>query len=111
MSRRCVNPAPTLEDKAVIVASQVRDAAALRGEPVEEVERLALYYALTDESLQMPRQLRDLAVAAGLNLPAGERRLKYDDLFFRGDSRSKLFWVQHQAAAGELSNFFVRLDM
>ena len=74
MSRRCVNPAPTLEDKAVIVASQVLDAAVQ-------------------------------------NLPAGERRLKYDDLFFRGDSRSKLFWVQHQAAAGELSNVFVRLDM
>lgn len=110
VSRRFQIPAPTLEDRAVIVASQVLDAAGQRGEPVDEVERLALYYALTDDSLQTPRQLRDLAVAAVQNLPSGERRLKYDDLFFRGDSRSKQFWVQHQAAAEELTNVFVRLE-
>lgn len=46
------------------------EAARLRGEPVEEIERLALYYALCDESLT-PRQLRDLAVAAVQNLRCG----------------------------------------
>lgn len=107
--QRFVIPAPTLEDRAVIVASHVLNAAAVRGQPVEEVERLALYYTLTDPSLTTPRQFRDLAVAAVQNLPQEERRLKYDDLFYRGDTRKHAFWMAHSAAAEELSGVFVTI--
>ncbi|EQD49163.1 hydrolase or acyltransferase, partial [mine drainage metagenome] len=102
-------PAPVLEDKAVIVASHVVDAAAARGEPVDEIEKLALYYALSDPSFSTPRQLKDLAVAAVQSLPKDERRLMYDDLFSRGDSRNHAFWEQHKAAAKELSGTYVAI--
>ena len=110
VNQRFEIPGPALEDKAVIVASHVEDAGRLRGEPVEELERLALYYALTDPSLTTPRQLRDLAVAAVQNLPPGEKRLRYDDLFYRGDGRSHQFWTSHRVAAEELSGLYVHLD-
>ena len=108
MNHRFEIPPPTIGDRLAIAAGQILEAARLRSDPVEEVEKLALYYALRDEALQTPRQLRDLAVAAVQNLPPGERRLKYDDLFYRGDTRSKEFWSQNPAARG-LADRFIRL--
>jgi predicted ATPase len=108
-SHRFDIPAPTLGDRIAIVTGQVLEAARLRGEPVEEVEKFALYYVLRDGGLETPRQLRDLAVAAVQHLPAGETRLKYDDLFYRGDTRGKDFWSGHAAAARALSDRFVRI--
>lgn len=109
MDRRFQVGAPILEDKVVILVSQILDAAAARGQEIEEVEKLALYYALTDEALQTPRQLRDLAVAAVQRLPADEHRLTYDDLFYRGDKRNQAFWMSHVSAAEELAGLFVRV--
>jgi Flp pilus assembly protein TadD len=103
-------PALSLEDRAVIVASQMLDAAAALGRRVREVERFALYYALVETSLASPRQLRDLAVAAVQNLPPDEVRLRYDDLFYRGDSRNQAFWAAHRAAAEALGGRCVRIE-
>ncbi len=110
MDRRFEIAAPVLEDKAVILFSQILGAAAARGQQIDEVEKLAVYYALTDESLQTPRQLRDLAVAAVQRLPHDERRLTYDDLFYRGDARNHNFWMGHADAARDLSGLFVRIE-
>lgn len=103
-------PQLELEDRAVIVASQVLEAAAGRGQIVREIERLALYYALKSRDLQSPRQLRDLAVSAIQRVASDDNRLKYDDLFHRGDSRNQEFWVDHSEAAAGLSNTFTRID-
>lgn len=103
-------PGLTLEDRAVVIASQVVSAAQGRGQCVREIERLALYYALKNAELRTPRQLRDLAVAAVERMSGGDDRLKYDDLFARGDNRDKQFWVANQEAAAELENTFVRIE-
>lgn len=110
MDRRFEIAAPVLEDKAVILFSQILGAAAARGQQIDEVEKLAVYYALTDESFQTPRQLRDLAVAAVQRLPHEEQRLTYDDLFYRGDARNHNFWMSHAEAARDLSGLFVRIE-
>jgi hypothetical protein len=103
-------PAASLADRIAVITGQVMDASRSRGEPVDEIEKLALYYALRDPSLTTPRQLRDLAVAAVHNLPVGETRLKYDDLFYRGDHRSKDFWSHNLDASTALSDRFVRVS-
>jgi len=109
IDRRFSIPPTVAQDKIVIFASQVLDAANSRGLVIEEIEKLAVYYALTDPGLQSPRQLRDLAVAAAERLPDGEKRLRYDDLFYRGDRRSKEFWVVHAGAAEQLASTYMRI--
>lgn len=48
MDRRFEITAPIMEDKAVVLFSQILGAAAARGQQIDEVEKLAVYYALTD---------------------------------------------------------------
>lgn len=103
-------PELTIEDRAVVIASQVISAARTRGEVVRSIEKLALYYALKNQELRTPRQLRELAVNAVGRMSSGDDRLKFDDLFARGDNRDKEFWVRNQEVAGELSNIFLRVD-
>jgi hypothetical protein len=110
VDRRFEIPELSLEDKCVIFASQVVAAAVSSGRQIRYIEKLALYYVLSNRDLQSPRQLRDLAVSASQRAAAEEDRLKYDDLFFSGDYRNQDFWVDHQAVTGELSNSFVRID-
>jgi hypothetical protein len=110
ISNRFEIPGLTLEDRVVVVASQVASAARARGQVVREIERLALFYALKNAELRTPRQLRDLAFGAIERMNGGDDRLKYDDLFARGDNRDKLFWVSNQEAAAEMSNTFVHID-
>ncbi|MHB8388900.1 MAG: hypothetical protein ACYDBH_04865 [Acidobacteriaceae bacterium] len=110
ISNRFEIPGLTLEDRVVVVASQVVSAARARGQVVCEIERLALHYVLKNADLRTPRQLRDLAFGAVERMSDGDNRLKYDDLFARGDNRDKLFWVSNQEAAAEMSNTFVRID-
>ncbi|MGC8487179.1 MAG: hypothetical protein ACP5QO_03015 [Clostridia bacterium] len=43
------------------------------------------------------------------HLPAGEARLQYGDLFYRGDTRGKDFWSRQTTAARALSDPFVRI--
>lgn len=102
-------PALSLEDRVVVVVSQVLSAARRRGQRFSEIERLALYYTLKNSDLRTPRQLRELAVSGVERMSAGDGRLKYDDLFARGDNRDKLFWVSNQDAAAELSNTFLKV--
>ncbi|MCY0870284.1 MAG: hypothetical protein OWT27_06810, partial [Firmicutes bacterium] len=109
IDRRFSIPSTVAQDKIVIFASQVLDAAKGRGFVIEEIEKLAVYYALADPGLQSPRQLRDLAVAAAERLPDSERRLRYDDLFYRGDRRNKEFWVAHARAAEQLASTYMRI--
>ena len=109
ISNRFEIPGLTLEDRVVVVAGQVASAARARGQSVREIERLALYYTLKNPDLRTPRQLRELSVGAIERMSSSDDRLKYDDLFSRGDNRDKTFWVSNQDAAAELSNMFVRI--
>ena len=103
-------PPLSLHDRVVIVASQVMAAGQCRGQVIREIERLALYYTLKNKEIQTPRQLSDLATTAIQRVSAQDDRLKYDDLFHRGDNRNQLFWVAHHQAAGELSNTYVLIE-
>ena len=108
-SNRFEIPPLSLEDQVVIVASQALVAADTRGQSLREIERLALYYIIKNRDLRTPRQLGDLAAEAIQRASGDDDRLKYDDLFHRGDSRNQQFWVEHSEVASELANTFVRL--
>lgn len=109
-SNRFEIPSPSLEDKMIVVASQVVSAAQTRGTRVREIERLAMYCILRNDDLRTPRQLRDLAVSAVERMSGDDDRLAYDDLFSRGDHRDKHFWAANQEAAAELSGTFIRIE-
>jgi hypothetical protein len=102
-------PAATIEDRACIFATHVQQTAISRGEEVKEIEKLAIYYALTNPGLQSPRQLRDLAKAAVSRMTSGESRLRYDNLFFSADRKNQTFWVEHLHAVEKLSEIYLGL--
>jgi hypothetical protein len=99
----------TFEDRAIVVAGQMCDTAIARGQSLKEIEKLALYYTLSNQDLKSPRQLSDLARDAVRRLSIHDDRLRYDNLFEPGNSRNQRFWVEHQDAAAELAGVFVRV--
>lgn len=103
-------PGLSLEDQIVVVATQVIEAAELRKQNIREIEKLALYYALKNKELRTPRQLREIAAKATFRMRESEDRMKYDDIFDRGDNRNQQFWAEHQDASMKLSNLYIRLD-
>jgi hypothetical protein len=100
-------PALTLQDKIVVIGSQVREGLGASLETVVEVEKLALYYILSNADLQSPRQLSEAVGSAIRRLPAGDVRLTYGDLFDRRDSQKHSFWASHRNEAEKLQDTFV----
>lgn len=109
MDRRFEIPAMMLEDRLVIFASNVLESAVASGHTVSSIEKLALYFVLKNDEYNSPRQLRNLAAAAVGRMNADEFRLKYDDLFFKGDRANQLFWVKYQSVASDISNQYISL--
>jgi len=76
-------PRPTLEDGAAMVVGEI---AALLGERVRAVEKLALFYVLCNETLRgSPRQLSEFIKAAATRFQEGEERLRFHHLFLPED--------------------------
>jgi len=102
-------PATTIEDKITIIASKLAEASGSRGQVIEHIEKLAVYYAIAIPELQTPRQLRDLVLAAVTRTHADETRLRYDHLFQRGDQRNQRFWSDHLDIVDALAERFIRV--
>lgn len=102
-------PPTTIEDRVTIIASKVIEAAQDRGQTIDHIEKLAVYYALAIPELQTPRQLRELITAAVLRTATTETRLRYDHLFQRGDPRNQRFWADHIHAVDSLAGRFIRI--
>lgn len=100
-------PTLTLEDRAVAFVCELASAGREQGHHVRQVERLALYYALTNPAMSTLRQLRELAVAATKRMTDSDGRFKYYDLFERGDSQERRVWEEKRQVAEELCNKFV----
>lgn len=103
-------PGMTLGDQLILFVSLVLDAAEKRAQSLNEIEKLALYYVVKQEGLLSPRQLGDLAAAAVGRMSADDDRLRYDDLFFRGNRRNQEFWLTNESAASVLSESFVKIE-
>jgi ATPase family associated with various cellular activities (AAA) len=108
--RRFEIPPTTLKDKGIIVAAHVTEAARLRGARVREIEKMLLYYVLSNQDLTSPRQLSDLARDAVQRMSIKDDRLRYDNLFEDGDTRNQRFFAAHLDAANQLSGVFVRIN-
>jgi hypothetical protein len=110
--RRFEIPQMTMEDKVLVVASHLEKELYARTQRQSEIEieKLALYYILVNQEIQSPRQLRDLAITAIQRVPSQEHRIRYDDLFFRGDRRKQDFWIRHQPAAEQLSEQYIYVE-
>ncbi|MCI4341682.1 MAG: AAA family ATPase [Thermoplasmata archaeon] len=96
-------------DKMLVAAFQLSLAAAAEGRVVHEIERLALYFLVTNPTLSSARHLRAIAVESARRLPAGEDRLRYDHLFAAGDAENKRFWDNHPEARQQLADRFLAL--
>ncbi len=109
IDRRFEVPPMSLEDRAVIFSSNVREAARTKGQTVRQIEKFALFYILVKAELNSPRQLRDLAYSAVGRVSAADDRLHYDNLFAVGERKNQQFWGQHQGAANQLADMYVSL--
>jgi TolB-like protein len=97
-------------DRMLVALSQMLNAAAEAGRPVEAIEKLALYYVAAAPHLGNARQLREFALRAVERGSATNDRIRYDDLFDSGDPENKRFWASMKPAAERLENAFVRLE-
>lgn len=80
-------PAVTLEDAAVMVVGHV---VKVVGDRVRSVEKLALYYILSKESLRSsPRQLSEFVSLAAGRVQADDRRLRFHHLFRPEDEEAR----------------------
>jgi DNA replication protein DnaC len=109
IDRRFEIPAMCIEDKAVVFASNLREAAKNRGQAVKYIEKFALFFILSEPEFNSPRQLRDLAYSAVGRMVTTDDRMHYDNLFAVGERRNQQFWGEHQEAANELANLYVSL--
>jgi len=97
-------------DRLLAALTQIRLAAADRGRPIDAVDKLALYYLVTQASLANPRQLREAVVRGVGRVTATDDRLKYDHLFAAGDPQNKSFWLASEIAAERLANRYVTVE-
>jgi hypothetical protein len=102
-------PPLTVADKILVSLSQLRLAGKRIGRPVNEAEKLGLYYISLNPLLSNARQLKLLANSAVERLPAGEDRIKYDHLFSAGDPENKEFWKRSESVRQDLTGSFVAI--
>jgi len=107
---RFIIPALDDMDKTVLFITHVIEAAKTRGSSIDNVEKLALYFIISNEQLRTPRQIRDLAHAAVQRIPSGESRLRYSDIFDRSDKTVHKFWIEHEQIADSFSELFVTIE-
>ncbi len=102
-------PAMTHGDRILMVASNLQQAGRDLGRPVDEVEKLGLFYVAVSHELSSARQIREFALRSLERRPVGEDRIKFDHLFAAGDPQSKEFWMRARSRAPTLINSYVRI--
>jgi DNA replication protein DnaC len=108
--RRFEIPSALVEDRAAVVASQVHANTKVTNKKIEQIEKLALYYLLSNTELGKPRQLRDMAIDALSRVTKDEHYLKYDHLFDKSNRETRQrFWAEHMAAVAVLANSYVKI--
>lgn len=99
-------PVPEIGDRLLIFVSVLAER---RDPPIERIEKLALYYALSRDDLRSSRQVEDFAVEILSRLPANQEQVYYDSLFLPGDHENQRFYSEHLAVALQLDNGFLRI--
>lgn len=99
---------PTLEDKILLVGTYIEKLSSHRN-PINFIEKFALFYLITSQELSDPRQMEDFLHAAIRRVPLSEDRLKYDHLFNAGDLENKEFWKNYERFANKLSNKYIKI--
>lgn len=97
-------------DKILVAAVQLIASATAEGRPVREIEKLGLYYIATHPTFSSARQLRALAAHTAQRIPAGEDRIRFDDLFPAGDPENKRFWERSGPVRAGLVDVFLHVD-
>jgi len=96
-------PSPTQEDNVVMVIGEIVHAI---GPRIKAVEKLALFYILTNEDLRYsPRRLSEFVKSAAQRFQKDDDRLRFLHLFRRDDDEVKFdFWKAHEGSLEGLSN-------
>src|SRR6185369_11084437 len=96
-------PSPTQEDNVVMVIGEIVHAI---GPRIKAVEKLALFYILTNEDLRYsPRRLSEFVKSAAQRFQKDDDRLRFLHLFRRDDDEVKFdFWKAQEGSLEGLSN-------
>jgi pimeloyl-ACP methyl ester carboxylesterase len=97
-------------DRLLAALTQIRRSATERRRAINAVDKLALYYLITQPSLANPRQLREAVVRGVERVAPSDDRLKYDHLFAAGDPENKSFWLAASATAELLSGHYLTVE-
>jgi hypothetical protein len=102
-------PPMTVGDRAVVMLTQIEIAARGRNPAVNEVDKLAAYYVLSDEK-RSPRQVTEFVKKAFRRIPARESSVAYDYFFRKDDAAQYQFWADHKRALEALQYTKLKLE-
>jgi ATPase family associated with various cellular activities (AAA) len=100
-------PPPDLGDRLLILVSALLEHRS--GDPINEIEKLALYYALAREDIKSSRQSEDFAIEVLSRVPANQSQIFYDTLFSSGDRDNQQFYAEHLEIARSLQHRFLQI--
>ncbi len=101
-------PPLELGDGICVYVSKVLEASVKKDVSITHVEKMAIFHAVMT-ALKSPRQIKMLADHAVGRVRVGDRILRYDHHFERGDTENKRFWSEHQKAAESLHPGDIRI--
>ncbi len=104
-------PPLTAGDRVLLVVASLRQAGKEIGREVNEIEKMAIYFAASNPMLENPRKMREFAIRTVERMPPAEDRVKYDTMFEAGEVANKEFWIKTEHERSELvANFITIVD-
>jgi hypothetical protein len=100
-------PLPELGDRLLILVSALLEHRS--GDPIDQIEKLALYYALSREDIRSSRQSEDFAIEVLSRVPGNQAQIFYDSLFSAGDRDNQQFYADHLEIARSLQHRFMHI--
>jgi predicted ATPase len=104
-------PDLTLQDRITILASQIITIGReQKGFKITEIDKLALYYLLTNRELTKPRHYELVIRSAVARLIDPDvARFRHEDLFDRYDQNIRRFWEENGVVAARLQHKYIRI--
>lgn len=102
-------PPPALGDRIVVLATQVGVEAERRGLKITNIDKMALYFVLSNNKFNTPRQITELVKKCLSRMVDKERALGYDHFFEAKDAGKHRFWANRGDALRALANTKLRL--
>ena len=104
---------PSISDKFLLICSYILSLSAVRKQPLNKIEKFALFYLIHSPDIINPRQLKDVIHSGIRRVDDSDDRLMYQDLFSRTGEKDReyKFWAEHKDIADDkrFSNTYIKI--